>query len=116
MKQTDAERLQIILRTWNSLSGHIASQGITPEMLLEDEYTQWAITTPLYNIGEKVYQLSPEFKRQYPDIPWSVVSGLRHRLVHNYEGVNWTIIVEIVFREMKDFAEKVEQISKDPIG
>ena len=44
-------------------------RGITPELLLEDEFSQWAVTTPLYNIGEQVYQLSPEFKASYPEQP-----------------------------------------------
>ena len=54
--------------------------------------------------------LSPEFKKANPDIPWSVVSGLRHRLVHDYEGINWSIIVEVVFDEMDDFVKMIEKL------
>ncbi|MCR5485809.1 MAG: DUF86 domain-containing protein [Clostridiales bacterium] len=42
-----------------------------------------------------------------------MVSGLRHRLVHNYDGINWTIIVEIIFDEMDDFIRSVEAIITD---
>ena len=98
------------------MSGQLEQRGVTPEQLLKDSFIQWAVTTPLYNIGEQVYQLSPEFRRQYPDIPWSVVSGLRHRLVHNYEGINWSIIVEIVFREMNDFINEIKEIVDNPVG
>ena len=55
---------------------------------------------PLYNIGEQVYKLSPELKSCYPDIPWNLISGLRHRLVHDYEGINWSVIVEVVFDDI----------------
>ena len=83
---------------------------ISRELLLTDEFSQWAVTTPLYNIGEQVFQLSADFKEAHPEIAWNVVSGLRHRLVHDYEGINWSIIVEVVFDEMKDFVNSVTDL------
>lgn len=79
-------------------------------MLLNDEFSQWAVTTSLYNIGEQVYKISNELKKENSEIPWSVVSGLRHRLVHDYEGINWTIIVEVVFDEMGEFIDSIEKL------
>lgn len=79
-------------------------------MALEDEYSQWAVTTPLYNIGEQVYQLSSEFKQSYPEQLWNMVTGLRHRLVHDYDGINWSIIVEVVFEDMSPFVQSLREI------
>ena len=62
MKQTDRDRLRTILRQWEELSCQLEQRGITPDQLLNDSFIQWAVTTPLYNIGEQVYQLSAEFK------------------------------------------------------
>ena len=75
-----------------------------------DEFSQWAVTTPLYNIGEQVYQLSPAFKASYPEQPWNMVAGLRHRLVHDYDGINWSIIVEVLFEDMEPFVTAVNAI------
>ena len=36
--------------------------------------------------------LSTDFKKEHSNIPWSLVSGLRHRLVHDYEGINWSFL------------------------
>ena len=94
MKKSDKERLKKIVSTWKNLSAQMQQRGITPELLLEDEFAQWAVTTPLYNIGEQVYQLSSEFKASYPAMPWNMVAGLRHRLVHGYDRIKWTLIVE----------------------
>ena len=110
MKISDNERIKKIVNTWASLQKQIKEHNITRELLLSDEFSQWAVTTPLYNIGEQVYMLSSEFKKENPDIPWSVVSGLRHRLVHDYEGINWSIIVEVVFDEMDDFVKMIEKL------
>ncbi|HBE15418.1 MAG TPA: antitoxin [Ruminococcaceae bacterium] len=110
MKTTDKERLKKIVKTWASLQKQMDGHHITREMLLDDQFSQWAVTTPLYNIGEQVYMLSPDFKKEHSDIPWSVVSGLRHRLVHDYEGINWSIIVEVIFDEMDGFIASINRL------
>ena len=110
MKKSDKERLKKIISTWNDLKAQMEKRGITPALLMEDEFSQWAVTTPLYNIGEQVYQLSSEFKASYPEQPWNMVAGLRHRLVHNYDGINWSIIVEVLFEDMDPFVSAVEDI------
>ncbi len=110
MKKSDEERLKKIISTWESLSRQMKERNITKEDLLNDEFSQWAVTTPLYNIGEQVYYLSDELKKNYPEQPWSMVAGLRHRLVHDYDGINWSIIVEVVFDDMEPFVEEVRKI------
>ena len=75
--------LKKIVSLWDALSSEIEQRGISREMLLSEQFSQWAVTPPVYNIGAQVHQLSTEFKKEHPDIPWSVVSGLRHRLVHD---------------------------------
>ena len=110
MKKSDRERLKKILSTWEALKAQMELRNITPESLLEDEFSQWAVTTPLYNIGEQVYQLSSELKDSHPELPWNMVAGLRHRLVHDYDGINWSIIVEVLFEDMEPFVQEVRQI------
>lgn len=110
MKKSDKERLKKIITTWRDLQKQMEARNITAQVLLEDEFSQWAVTTPLYNIGEQVYQLSPEFKKSYPEQPWNMVAGLRHRLVHDYDGINWSIIVEVIFEDMEPFVESLQAI------
>lgn len=108
--KSDKERLKKIVITWDNLSRQMQERNITKELLLYDEFSQWAVTTPLYNIGEQVYCLSADLKSNYPNLPWTMVSGLRHRLVHDYEGINWSIIVDVIFGEMEPFVQEVRQI------
>lgn len=110
MKKSDTERIKKIVSTWDALKRQIDEHSITKEQLLDDEFSQWAVTTPLYNIDEQVYKISDETKKQNPQIIWSVVSGLRHRLVHDYEGINWSIIVDVIFNEMEEFVNDVKKL------
>ena len=56
MNKSDKERLKKIIRLWNTLNEEIEKRGITRELLLEDQFSQWAVTTPIYNIGEQAQQ------------------------------------------------------------
>ena len=69
MKYSDEQRIGKILVTGNKLMAFIRDRGLTAEDIMKDETLQWAITTPLYNIGEQVYQLSEPYKAARPDIP-----------------------------------------------
>lgn len=62
MTKSDKERIKKIITLWESLKNQISEHNITKELLLDDEFSQWAVTTPLYNIGEQVYKISTETK------------------------------------------------------
>ena len=111
MKYTDVQRVRKICEYAEKLLNYIKKNGITKENLLDDYALQWLVTTPLYNIGEQVYSLSGEYKQAHSDIPWAMVSGLRHRLVHNYDGTNWNIIVEVVFDELPLLLEQLKPLA-----
>ena len=110
MKYSDEQRVQKIYEYAEKLLIHINKNEITKEKLLNDYALQWLVTTPLYNIGEQVYALSDEYKANYSDIPWSMISGLRHRLVHDYDGTNWNIIADVVFEELPMLLKQLKNL------
>ncbi len=52
MIKSDTERIIKIVKLWEALKNQIADHNITKDSLLSNEFSQWAVTTPLYNIGE----------------------------------------------------------------
>ena len=110
MKYTDYQRLQKIYDNISKLQEYISQQNVTKEDLLNDYALQWLVTTPLYNIGEHVYNISDAYKKCHPEIQWSMIAGLRHRLVHDYEGTNWNIIALVVFDELPVLANQIKKL------
>ena len=92
MKYTDQERIDKMITVTEKLLDYLSANKISQEDILAQEPLRWTITTPLYNIGEHAYFLSEEYKKEHGDIPWAKISGLRHRLVHDYEDTNWSLI------------------------
>lgn len=108
MKYSDEQRIKKICENAAKLHEYLSANGIRKENLLTDIHLQWLVTTPLYNIGEHVCHLSGEYKKAHDEVPWSMISGLRHRLVHDYDGTNWSIIADVVFEELPVFIEQLQ--------
>ena len=100
MKYSDQQRVQKIYDNAIKLHDYIRENHVSKEDLLKELSLQWLVTTPLYNIGEHVYNLSKDYKEAHHEIQWAMISGLRHRLVHDYDGTNWNIIADVVFDEL----------------
>ena len=62
MKYTDNERLKRIIDTTDKLLRFVKEYKVTEELISNEEPIRWAITTPLFNIGEHTYYLTDEFK------------------------------------------------------
>ncbi len=108
--KTDAYRLGRISEMGHALLRVVREDGITADSLSRDYRQQWLVTTPLFNIGEQVNCLSAEFIASHADQPWSSIAGLRHRLVHHYEGTNWALIADVILNELDSFIEEVDRI------
>ncbi len=63
-----------------------------------DTKTQSAIEHQLMVMGEAVKRLSPEYRERYSEIPWSLVAGMRDKLIHGYDIVD----VEEVWKTASD--------------
>lgn len=114
MKYSDTQRIEKILEYSESLIKYTQSIGLTRERIENDNIIQWTITTPLYNIGEHAYNLSEEFKEKTSQIQWNLISGLRHRLVHDYDGINWEMIWDIIQIEIPELVEQIKKLQENP--
>jgi uncharacterized protein with HEPN domain len=65
------------------------AQGLDKSAFLENEEKQWAILSQIIVLGEATSRLSDEFLAKNSHIPWGDIVGMRHRLVHGYDQINW---------------------------
>ena len=61
-------------------------------------------------IGEAAGCLSPDSQAKYPGIPWSDITGMRHRLVHGYDDINLDIVWEVVTVDLPALFTQLEGI------
>jgi uncharacterized protein with HEPN domain len=64
------------------------TQQMEEPSFLDDLKTQSAVLHQLLVLGEAVKRLSPEFRARHPEIPWTLIAGMRDNLIHEYDSVD----------------------------
>ena len=59
---------------------------------MRDWVIQDALMRQLEILGEAAGKVSSDFVRAYPGIPWSDITGLRHKLIHDYFEVDLDVV------------------------
>jgi len=76
----------------------------------QDENLRLALTHLLQIIGEAASHISKEFTNQHPEIPWEAIVGMRHKVVHDYLGVDEDIVWDTVHKELAPFIKQLAKI------
>lgn len=86
------------------------SKNIEYEVFIKDIKTQYAIARSLAIIGEAVKKLPQDFKIKQHQIEWKKIAGLRDILIHDYFGINYKILWDIIQNQVPDLQKKIKQI------
>ena len=79
------------------------THGMTFEQFTLDERTADAVARNFEIIGEAANRLPKDFKSRFSTIDWNRIRGFRNRIVHDYFGIDHSIVWNIV----KDFLPEV---------
>jgi uncharacterized protein with HEPN domain len=66
----------------------------------KDQKTVDAVVRNFEIIGEAANRVPDDFKQSHSDIEWHKVVGLRHRIVHEYFGIDIQIIWQIMHKDL----------------
>ena len=86
------------------------TQDLEFSQFIEDDKTIDAVVRNFEIIGEASSRVEPDFKFQYSHIPWKKVKGYRNKLIHEYFGIDYQIVWEIVQDDLPALIESLNQI------
>jgi len=64
----------------------------------------------LIQMGELVNNLDKSFTDAHPEILWRELYGLRNRIVHDYEGINFVLVWDVIKLDLPDLIIKLKSI------
>jgi len=68
------------------------------------------LTRLLEIIGEAANRVPDEVRENYAELPWLQMVGLRNRLIHGYDNVDFDILWAILKMGLPDLIIKLEEI------
>ena len=68
------------------------------------------MTRLLEIIGEAANRVPDEVRENYAELPWLQMVGLRNRLIHGYDNVDFDILWAILKMGLPDLIIKLEEI------
>lgn len=81
--------------------------------LVENAVLKRAIARSLEIIGEAVKNISKDFKNEHTEIDWKKVTGLRDKLIHQYFGIDWNIVWDVIENKIPELREKIAKLIRE---
>ena len=80
------------------------------DSFLKDATLKRAFVRSLEIIGEASKKLPEDVKAMQTDIEWRKVTGMRDKLIHDYFGVDYTIVWDVATTKLPDLREKLQAL------
>jgi uncharacterized protein with HEPN domain len=87
------------------------ADGVTRERYDGDDTLQLALTYLVQNVGEAASKVPSELRVAHAEIDWSAITGMRHRLVHDYMNVDLDKVWQALQTDIPALIAKLERFT-----
>ncbi len=84
--------------------------GLSFDEFIADSKTVDAVVRNFEIVGEAAGRLPEEFKNAHSDIDWFRIRGFRNRIVHDYFGIDHSIVWQIKDNFIPELIETLSKI------
>lgn len=89
----------------------IQNKNISKGDFIENETLKRAIVRSLEIIGEATKKIPADEKLKFPTIQWKNMAGMRDRLIHDYMGVNYSIVWDVVMNKIPELLNQIKNVT-----
>jgi uncharacterized protein with HEPN domain len=86
------------------------AQGRTRADLDADRPLNLSLVRLLEIVGEAASRIPADERAKCPGIPWAQIVGLRNRLIHGYDNVDFDILWQIVTQDLPPLVAELEKV------
>jgi uncharacterized protein with HEPN domain len=84
--------------------------GLKRDEFLANETLRRAFVRSLEIIGEAAKRVPAQFRTQYPTVEWRAMSGMRDRLIHDYFGVDYELVWDVVQNRIPELRRQIDSM------
>ncbi len=112
MKKDDAVYLGHIIDLADKISQRVKDKS--RDDFDSNEDLRIVLTHLVQTIGEAARRVSPAFQKDHPEVPWSDILGMRHRIVHDYMDVDEDIVWDVATFELPALVKTITPLAPPP--
>jgi uncharacterized protein with HEPN domain len=71
---------------------------------------QLALTQLIQIVGEAATRVPEQVRTTMPQIPWSQAVGMRHRLVHGYDLIDFEVLFDTIRDSLPPLIQQLKQV------
>ncbi|MEO8819411.1 MAG: DUF86 domain-containing protein [Ginsengibacter sp.] len=86
------------------------SKDLLKEDFLDDETLKRAVLRSLEIIGEATKKIPADFKVKWNSISWKNMAGMRDRLIHDYIGINYSIVWDVIKNKIPELNNQIQEL------
>ncbi len=86
------------------------SKSLDQDEFLGSENLLRAFVRSLEIIGEAAKKVSEDTRKEYPQLEWRAMAGMRDRLIHGYFGVDYDLVWDVVRNKVPALKAQIEEI------
>jgi uncharacterized protein with HEPN domain len=86
------------------------TEGRNRDDLDQDRMLNLALVRLIEVIGEAAARVPLAFRERYPDVPWQQIVGMRNRLIHGYDAVDFDILWTIIQDDLPNLLGQLEDV------
>jgi uncharacterized protein with HEPN domain len=64
-------------------------------------------------IGEACKKIDKEFSSKYPEIEWRKMAATRNIIIHNYTGIDYEVLWQIIKNDIPELEFQIKNIIKE---
>lgn len=88
----------------------VTTDELSKEEFLQNETLKRAIVRSLEIIGEAAKKIPADFKIKWKSVNWKNMSGMRDRLIHDYMGVNYSIVWDVIKNKIPELFDQINKV------
>jgi uncharacterized protein with HEPN domain len=92
------------------------AQGLSKEEFFRDPTLKRAFVRSIEVIGEASKKVPDGFRKKYKVIDWKAMAGMRDKLVHDYFGIDYDLVWDVVSNKIPTLKKQIVQIISSEAG
>jgi len=89
------------------------AEGMSFESFVKNNLVYDAVLRNIEIVGEAVKHMPAKVRKQYPEVDWRRIAGMRDIVAHHYFSLHDEIVWDIVGNKIPELAEQVGRILED---